>query len=124
MQVAILAGGLATRLGDLTDEQPKSMVEFLRKPFLQYQLELLKRNGIKNIVLCIGHLGEQLESYFGDGDKFGVNIRYSREDEFLGTAGALRNAWNLLNSVFFTMYGDSYLFLDFEACMSYFNSSS
>ena len=90
MQVAILAGGLATRLGDLTRNKPKSMVKVLGKPFLEYQLELLKRLGIKNIILCIGHMGKQIERQFGNGSKYGVNIKYSLEDKLLGTAGALK----------------------------------
>lgn len=96
------------------------MVKILEKPFLEYQLELLRCAGIKNIVLCIGHLGEQIESHFGNGREFGVDIKYSREDQPLGTAGALKKARDLLDDVFFTLYGDSYLFLDFKAAMSYF----
>jgi len=122
MQVAILAGGLATRLGNLTESCPKSMVQILGKPFLEYQLDLLKKNGIKDVVLCIGYLGEQIEKYFGDGHKFGFNIKYGREEKLLGTAGALKNACDLLKDVFFTLYGDSYLFLDFGAALSFFQS--
>ena len=122
MQVAILAGGLATRLGDLTRNQPKSMVEVQGKPFLEYQLKFLEKGGIKDIVLCIGHMGEQIESYFGDGEKFGVNINYSYEEKPLGTAGALRKAEDMLEDPFFTMYGDSYLSLGFAAIMHYFES--
>jgi len=121
MQVAILTGGLATRLGDLTRNQPKSMLKIRGKTFLEYQLELLSRAEIKNIVLCIGHMGEQIERHFGNGRNYGVNIEYSLEDEIFGTAGALKKAEALLNEVFFTMYGDSYLFLDFPAAMRYFN---
>jgi NDP-sugar pyrophosphorylase family protein len=124
MQIAILAGGLATRLGDLTRNQPKSMLKIQGKPFLEYQLELLGRAGIENIVLCLGHMGEQIESYFGDGHEFGVNVKYSLEDRLLGTAGALKNAEALLDDTFFTMYGDSYLFLDFSRAMSYFESQN
>jgi len=124
MQVAILAGGLATRLGDLTRNQPKSMVKVLGKPFLEYQLKLLREGGVNNIILCLGHMGEKIESCFGDGKKYGLNIRYSFEDEFLGTAGALKKAEALLNDTFFTMYGDSYLFLDFGFIMSYFKSQN
>ena len=105
MQVAILAGGLATRLRPLTQDQPKSMVRVLGRPFLEYQLEFLRRNGITAVVLCIGYLGEQIEGYFGDGGGFGVDIRYSREDKPLGTAGALKNARGLLADEFFTLYG-------------------
>lgn len=120
MQVAILAGGLATRLGDLTRNQPKSMLNIRGKTFLEYQLELLRKGGIKNVVLCLGYLGDQIEMYFGSGRKHGVNIKYSFEDRLLGTAGALKKAEQLLDDVFFTMYGDSYLFLDFSLAMRYF----
>jgi len=124
MQIAILAGGLATRLGNLTRNQPKSMLKIRGETFLEHQLELLRRGGIKNIVLCIGHMGEQIEKHFENGRKYGVSIKYSFEDKLLGTAGALKKAEVLLNDTFFTMYGDSYLFLDFSAAMRYFNSQS
>ncbi len=122
MQVAILAGGLATRLGDLTRNQPKSMVKIWGEPLLEYQLELLKRGGIKDIVLCVSHMGEQIERHFGNGREYGVNIKYSVEDKLLGTAGALKKAETLLNDIFFTIYGDSYVFVDFPAAMRYFKS--
>ena len=124
MQVVILAGGLATRLGDLTRGRAKSMVEIQEKPFLEYQLEWLRRAGIENIVLCVGHMGEQIERLFGNGMKYGVNIQYSLEDNLLGTAGALKKAEALLDDAFFTMYGDSYLFLDFNHAMSFFESQN
>lgn len=124
MQVAILAGGLATRLGGLTKNLPKSMVKVVGKPFLEYQLELLRGTGIKDIVLCIGYLGEQITRHFGNGEKYGVNIKYSVEDKLVGTGGALKKAEALLNDVFFTLYGDSYLFLDFPAAMNYFESQN
>jgi len=123
MQVAILAGGLATRLRPLTAEIPKSLIPIQSKPFLEYQLDFLKRGGVEGIVLCVGYLGEQIEEYFGNGKEFGVNISYSYEGKkLLGTAGALKNAQNLLEDTFLTMYGDSYLFLDFSVIMSYFKS--
>ncbi len=122
MQVAILAGGQATRLRPLTNKVPKSLVEVDAKPFLEYQVDSLKEGGLTDIVLCIGYLGEQVQKYFGDGRKFGVDLEYSYEKEqLLGTAGALKNAEQLLKDQFFVMYGDSYLFLDFAAIMSYFN---
>ena len=122
MQMAILAGGLATRLGDLTKDHPKSMIKILGKPFMEYQLEAFRKGGIKDIVICIGHLGEQIESYFGDGRRYAMNIQYSYEDELLGTAGALKKAESLLGDIFLTIYGDSYLFLDFASVMRYFQS--
>jgi NDP-sugar pyrophosphorylase family protein len=125
MQVVILAGGQATRLRPLTDEVPKSLLDIVGRPFLEYQLEFLSRGGVKDIVLCVGYLGEQIERYFGDGSKLGVNLKYSYEKErLLGTAGALKNAEQLLQDPFFVMYGDSYLFLDFAAVTSYFDKMS
>ena len=123
MQVVILAGGLATRLRPLTETIPKSMVLINNKPFLQYQLELLRSNGITDIVLCVGYLHKQIEDYFQNGRNFGVNIKYSREEKgLLGTAGALKNAANFLEDKFFLIYGDSYIFLNFKEILSYFNS--
>lgn len=120
--MAILAGGQATRLGDLAKDQPKSLVKVQGKPFLEYQLEMLRRGGIEDVVLCIGHLGEQIAGYFGDGQRWGLKIKYSTENTPLGTGGALKLAAPLLNDIFFTMYGDSYLFLDFQAVMHFFQS--
>ena len=121
MQIAILAGGLATRLQLLTERIPKSMIMIEGKPFLQYQLEFLKKGGVTNIVLCVGYLSEQIETYFGDGKRFGVDIKYSKEDEeLLGTAGALKNAKKKIEEEFFVMYGDSYLFLNFKEVLGHF----
>ena len=120
IQVVILAGGFATRLGQLTINRPKSLVDILGKPFLAYQLELLQAGGVTDIVLCTGHLGKQIQENFGDGSKYGAHIRYSQEDKPLGTAGALKNAEYLLKDSFFVIYGDSYLFLDIPKIMSYF----
>jgi N-acetyl-alpha-D-muramate 1-phosphate uridylyltransferase len=120
MQVAILAGGMATRLGGLTKQTPKSMVLVNNLPFLEYQLRLLKENGIQDIVLCTGHLSGQIVDYFGDGRSWGFDIKYSIEDHPLGTAGALKNAVSLLEEVFFIMYGDSYLCFDFRRVYEYF----
>jgi NDP-sugar pyrophosphorylase family protein len=125
LQVAILAGGLATRLRPLTEKIPKSMVMIQGRPFLEYQLDFLRKGGVTSVVLCIGYLGEQIGNYFGDGRKFGMNITYSYEGEqLLGTAGALKKAERLLENPFFTMYGDSYLSLDFADAMSYFKSQN
>ena len=121
--MAVLAGGLATRLKPITDEIPKSMIKIYGCPFLQYQLDFLERGGVEEIILCVGYLGEQIERYFGDGSNFGVNLKYSYEKErLLGTAGALKNAERLLKDEFFVMYGDSFIFLDFASALSYFNS--
>jgi NDP-sugar pyrophosphorylase family protein len=120
IQVAIFAGGMATRLGELTKDIPKSMMKINGKPFIEYQMERLKEQGITDIIICSGHLGEQIERYIGDGKKYGLNVRYSHEDTPLGTAGALKKAEKLLDDAFITMYGDSYLFLDYKSMFSYF----
>lgn len=122
MQMVILAGGLATRLRPLTETIPKSLVTINGKPFLQYQVELLRRHGIIDIVLCIGYLGDKIRDYFGDGRRFGVQLRYSEEKEhLLGTAGAVKNAEGLLQDQFFLMYGDSYLIMDYAEIEAHFN---
>ncbi len=122
MQVVILAGGLATRLRPLTERVPKSMIRINEKPFLEYQIELLKKNRITNVLLCTGHLGSQIKDYFVDGEKFGVRLEYSEEkEELLGTGGALKKAKNLLEDEFFVMYGDSYLILDYQEIAGYFH---
>ena len=121
MQVAILAGGLGTRLYPLTEPVPKSMLLIEEKPFLQYQLELLAVHGVCKVVLCVGHLGEQIRDYFGAGSRFGMHIVYSDEKErALGTAGALKFAEDLLADQFFVLFGDSYLMLDYAAIWGYF----
>jgi NDP-sugar pyrophosphorylase family protein len=121
MQMVILCGGLATRLGDLAKDTPKSMIQIGGKPFLEYQIENLKKHSIKDIILCIGYLSEKIESYFGDGKQLGVNIQYSNEGEKpLGPIGAVKHAESLLEDVFFIMYGDSYLSIDFQKICSYF----
>jgi NDP-sugar pyrophosphorylase family protein len=121
MQMVIICGGLATRLGALAKNIPKSMMEIEDKPFLWYQIENLKKQNIKDIVLCVGHLSEQIEKYFGDGKSFGVNISYSYDKEKpLGPIGAVKNAESMLDNEFFIIYGDSYLSVDFQDVIEYF----
>jgi len=108
--VAILAGGLATRLRPLTETIPKSLVEINGEPFLWHQLRLLRANGIHRVVLCVGYLGEMIRASVGDGAAFGMSVDYSFDGpHLLGTAGALQRALPLLDDNFFVLYGDSYL---------------
>lgn len=108
--VAVLAGGLATRLRPVTEKLPKALLEVAGEPFIVHQLRLLHRNGVREVVLCIGYLGEQIEKYVGDGRQLGLRITYSYDGEVLmGTGGALRRALPLLGEIFFVLYGDSYL---------------
>ena len=108
--VAILAGGLATRLRPITEKIPKVLVPVAGKPFLVHQLELLRHQGIARVVLCLGHLGEMVEREFGDGSAHGLRVDYSYDGPvLLGTGGALQRALPKLGEKFFVLYGDSYL---------------
>jgi NDP-sugar pyrophosphorylase family protein len=113
--VAILAGGLATRLRPITENIPKSLVPVAGRPFLAHQLELLHARGLRHAVLCIGYLGEMIQRDFGDGRDYGVRLEYSFDGpKLLGTGGALKRALPLLGTEFFVLYGDSYLPLEYR----------
>jgi NDP-sugar pyrophosphorylase family protein len=114
LPVAILAGGLATRLRPLTETIPKALIEVAGAPFVDHQLGLLKRNGYRDVVLCVGYLGEMLQRHVGNGARFGLNVRYVEDGlTLLGTGGALRKAAPLLGEAFAVLYGDSYLPVDY-----------
>ena len=120
MQIVIPCGGLATRLGNITKNTPKSMIDINGKPFLECQIDVIKRYNFDEIILCVGHLKEEIINYFNNGEKFGIKIRYS-VDNNLGVIGAIKNAENVLRNNFFIMYGDSYLpNLDFDDLYSKF----
>ena len=116
MQAVVLAGGLATRLGARTRELPKSLLEVAGRPFVAWQLERLQASGFAEVVLCVGHLGKQIEAFVGDGRRFALEVRYSYDGpRLLGTAGALKKALPLLSEHFLVTYGDSYLPFDYAA---------
>jgi NDP-sugar pyrophosphorylase family protein len=122
--VAILAGGLATRLRPLTESIPKSLVTVAGEPFIAHQLRLLKKNGIERVVLCVGHLGGMIEEVIGNGNVFGLKVEYSYDGaELMGTAGAVRIASSRLGPSFFVLYGDSYLPCDYRAVQETFESA-
>jgi NDP-sugar pyrophosphorylase family protein len=124
LPVAILAGGLATRLRPLTEAIPKALIPLNGEPFLAHQLRLLSRNGIERAVLCIGYRGEEIRDYAGDGSRFGMRLEYSFDGpRLLGTAGAIRQALPLLGDAFFVLYGDSYLPCDYGAVEKAFLAS-
>ncbi len=115
LPVAILAGGLATRLLPITETIPKSLVDVAGVPFIARQLAYLRGQDVTRVVLCLGYLGEQVEAIVGDGNAFGLHVRYSWDGAtLLGTGGALRQALPLLGEHFFVYYGDSYLPIDFR----------
>jgi len=124
LPVAILAGGLATRLRPLTETIPKSLVEINGEPFLWHQLRLLRSSGVERVAMCVSHLGEQVRDSAGDGRQFGLHIDYSFDGSvLLGTAGALKRAQPLLGESFFVLYGDSYLPIDLRAVETAFRAS-
>jgi NDP-sugar pyrophosphorylase family protein len=110
LPVAILAGGLATRLQPLTDRLPKSLLEVAGRPFLFHQLEMLRNQGVDRVVLCVAHLGEQIRAAVSAAPPPGLTVSYSFDGrELLGTGGALKRALPLLGEEFFVLNGDSYL---------------
>jgi NDP-sugar pyrophosphorylase family protein len=122
--VAILAGGLATRLRPITEKIPKVLVPVAGRPFLTHQLELLRKEGVTRAVLCLGYLGEMVQREFGDGSEHGVQLDYSFDGPvLLGTGGALKHALPKLGDNFFVLYGDSYLPTPFAPIAQFFERS-
>jgi N-acetyl-alpha-D-muramate 1-phosphate uridylyltransferase len=122
--VAVLAGGLSTRMRPLTTTIPKAMLEVAGEPFIVHQLRLLRREGVKRVVLCVGYLGEMIADYVGDGASFGMDVRYSYDGvKLLGTGGALRKARSFLGPEFMIIYGDSYLDIPFAPLAMHFRAS-
>jgi NDP-sugar pyrophosphorylase family protein len=119
MQAIILAGGAGTRLRSIVSDRPKSMAGFGERPFLEYQVDLLRQQGIVDVVLCTGYMHEHIEKHFGDGRRWGVHLRYAVERTPLGTGGALRHALALLEPAFLLLNGDSYLELDARALLAF-----
>ncbi|MDR4504203.1 MAG: nucleotidyltransferase family protein [Candidatus Scalindua sp.] len=115
LQAVILAGGLGTRCGPLTLKTPKPMIPVIGKPYLEYQLQYLKRYKITDILLCVGYLGGQIQSHFGDGQSRDMSITYSFEENPLGTGGALKNAAKHLDNCFYLIYGDSFLPVNYSS---------
>ena len=121
LTVALLAGGLATRLRPITEKIPKVLVPIAGKPFLEHQLALLRQQGFTRVVLCLGHLGEMVVDQFGDGSAHGMQLEYSFDGpKLLGTGGALQQALPKLSDNFFVLYGDSYLTEPFGPVAEFF----
>lgn len=119
--LAILAGGLATRMRPLTDRVAKCMLDVAGQPFIAHQLRLVRREGVERVVLCVGYLAEQIKDYVGDGREFGIQVLYSFEDpQLLSTGGALKQALPLLSDPFLIMYGDTYLDVRFAPIIAAF----
>ncbi len=125
MQTVILAGGLGTRLRPVAPDIPKALVPVAGRPFIEHQFDLLRRQGLHDILLSIGHLGDQIERHVGDGSAFGMKVQYAREDprQLMGTGGALVQALPQLEDCFLVLYGDSYLPTDYRAVIRAFEAS-
>ena len=113
LPVAILAGGLATRLRPVTETIPKSLVEVAGRPFAEHQLDWLRRQGIERVVFCVAYRGEMIREALGDGRRWDLSIDYVFDGQpLLGTGGALKRALPALGDAFFVLYGDSLLTCD------------
>ena len=125
LPVLILAGGLASRLQNLTKAKPKALIEIQDEPFIFHQLRYLKSQGIDKVVVSIGHLGAQIQEVVQDGKSFGLEVYYSEDGaKLLGTGGAVKKAIPLLGDEFFIQYGDSFLPIDYVDVQNKFQDSS
>ncbi|MFM8270846.1 MAG: nucleotidyltransferase family protein [Gemmata sp.] len=116
--VLILAGGKATRLGDITKAIPKALVPVAGRPFIDRQLEGLREQGVREVVMCVGHFADQLRAHVGDGAKYGVRVWYSFDGPtLLGTGGAVRRALPFVPEACFVLYGDSILDVSYAAAL-------
>lgn len=122
MKVVIIAGGQGTRIASVNSEIPKAMIPIGGKPIIEYEVALAKRYGYTDFLFIIGYLGDQIESYFGDGSRWGVHIDYFRETKPLGTAGALGLLRDQLTEDFFVFYGDTVMDIDLHRMMDYHHS--
>jgi NDP-sugar pyrophosphorylase family protein len=122
--IAVLAGGLATRMRPLTEQVPKALLEVGGEPFVAHQLRLFAREGIKDVKLLVGYRWEQIATFAGDGRKFGVKIDYIVDGpKLLGTGGAIRAGLDRLGSEFLVTYGDSWLDAPFRPVVEAFHAS-
>ena len=122
--VLILCGGLATRLQPITKTIPKSLVMINNKPILQYQLDMLQKQGIRHVVLCVGYLGEMIRDTFGDKYR-DILLEYSFDGpKLIGTGGAIKKAYSKLSDTFFVLYGDSYLPVEYKPILEYFHTTN
>lgn len=115
----ILAGGKGTRLRPITYEIPKGMIPIRGRPILEHIISLLRKYDVREIIISIGYLGEKIEEYFGDGSKFGVNIKYVREKKPLGTGGGLNLAKQFIDDTFILINGDILMDIDISDLYSY-----
>ena len=120
----ILAGGIATRLGAVSEQTPKAMMPINGKPFIDYQLRLLAEQHVNEVVLSVAHLGKQIEEFVGDGSSYGISIKYAYDGPTrLGTGGAIRAVLDSIPNCFAILYGDTYLDVDYNPIYESFSKS-
>jgi NDP-sugar pyrophosphorylase family protein len=122
LPVVILAGGMGTRIASVAGDLPKALIPVAGRPFLHHQVELLRRNGVEDVVLLVGYRGELIEADIGDGSRFGLRVCYRHEPPgaLKGTGGALVQALDVLPETFLLLYGDSYLPVDYRALVAWY----
>lgn len=124
MQIFILNGGLGERVKKISLNKPKCLIEFNKKPFLYYQLNLLKKKGFKDLILCLGHKSDQIKHYLKKNKNNFKDTRYSVEKRKLDTGGALINSKKIMNNFFFVTFGDSYLDINYKKILDYFKKKN
>ena len=107
MQAVILAGGYGKRLRPLVSDRPKPMANICGKPFLDYQIRFLRKQGIRDILMCVGYMHDEIIKYFRNGEDYSVHIEYSIEEQPLDTGGAIKHVLQLVNENFFLLNGDT-----------------
>src|SRR5215813_7834732 len=124
LPLALLAGGVATRLRPLTEKIPKALIDVNGEPFIAHQLRLLRAAGLERVIVCSGYLGDMIRAYVADGGRFGLEVQFSLDGPtLLGTGGAIVKALPLLGEAFFVLYGDAYLTCDFRSVESAFRDA-
>jgi mannose-1-phosphate guanylyltransferase/phosphomannomutase len=119
MKVVVIAGGQGTRIASVNNEIPKAMIPINGKPILEYEVDMAKRYGYTDFLFIIGYMGDQIENYFGNGEKWGVSIEYFKETHPLGTAGALGLLKDKLTEDFFVFYGDTVMDFDMQHMLNF-----
>ena len=122
--VVIMAGGLGTRLGELTKDTPKPMLKVGAKPMVEHIIDMFVSHGFTKFMLSVNYKAEVIKEYFGDGSKFGIEVKYLEEKKRLGTGGALSLIETELNEPFFVTNGDVLSSLDYEKLLAYHNEEN
>ena len=119
MKALIICGGKGTRIQKINKDIPKAMFPIAGKPILEHQTEWLKKYGIREVVFCIGHLGNQIIDFFGDGSDFGITAEYAKEIEPLGTGGAIKNGEEFIDGTFLVVFGDLMIDMNLENLLTF-----